>query len=185
MAKAYLHAKFHLDPSNYLATVHQCHRQDRQRSDSIGRTVLQTVAQKIICYLAMRRLEQRLTVTAISICRQQLVMSCLRSAAATASLSDRRLPAGWQKSAMWQIVMFVNTMHFCITVCNICHHHHSLHGCCSLGDWQGIWLVKSCSDSPYNFHLVDFLIKEWGTLGISAGYVIRCTFVYMHMHVLM
>jgi len=32
-----------------LATVHQRHRQtgqDRQRSDSIGRTVLQTVAQK-------------------------------------------------------------------------------------------------------------------------------------------
>ena len=57
MAKVepYLHAKFHLDPSNHLATVHQCHRQtgqtdiwaDRQRSDSIGRTVLQTVVQKL------------------------------------------------------------------------------------------------------------------------------------------
>jgi len=46
----YLHAKFHLDPSNRLATIHQRHRQDRQtdrqtdrpthrqRSDSIGRT---------------------------------------------------------------------------------------------------------------------------------------------------
>jgi len=52
-AEAYLHAKFHLDPSNPLATIHQRHRQDRltgqtdrQRSDSIGRTVLQTVAQK-------------------------------------------------------------------------------------------------------------------------------------------
>jgi len=46
-AEAYLHAKFHLDPSNRLATVHERHRQtDRQRSDSIGRTVLQTVAQK-------------------------------------------------------------------------------------------------------------------------------------------
>jgi len=51
-AEAYLHAKFHLDPSNRLATIHQRHRQDRtdktdrQRSDSIGRTVLQTVAQK-------------------------------------------------------------------------------------------------------------------------------------------
>jgi len=42
---AYLHAKFHLDPSNRLATVHQRHRQTgqtertgqthRQRSDSI------------------------------------------------------------------------------------------------------------------------------------------------------
>jgi len=45
-----LHAKFHLDPSNRLATVHEYHRQTdrtgqaRQRSDSIGRTVLQTVA---------------------------------------------------------------------------------------------------------------------------------------------
>jgi len=51
-AEAYLHAKFHLDPSNRLATIHQRHRQDRtgqtdrQLSDSIGQTVLQTVAQK-------------------------------------------------------------------------------------------------------------------------------------------
>jgi len=52
-AEAYLHAKFHLDPSNRLATVHERHRQerqtdrqDRQQSDSIGRTVLQTIAQK-------------------------------------------------------------------------------------------------------------------------------------------
>jgi len=48
-AEAYLHAKFHLDPSNRLATMHQRYRQDRQtgqRSDSIGQTVLQTVAQK-------------------------------------------------------------------------------------------------------------------------------------------
>ena len=55
-AEAYLLAEFHLDPSNRLATVHDRHRQDRQtgqtrqtdrqRSDSIGRTVLQTVAQK-------------------------------------------------------------------------------------------------------------------------------------------
>ena len=54
MAEAYLHAKFHLGPSNCLATVHERYRQrngtdrtDRQRSDSIGRTVLQTVAQKL------------------------------------------------------------------------------------------------------------------------------------------
>jgi len=48
-AEAYLQAKFHLDPSNRLATTHQRYKQtDRtgQRSDSIGRTVLQTVAQK-------------------------------------------------------------------------------------------------------------------------------------------
>jgi len=55
---AYLRAKFRLDPSNRLATIHR-HRQDRQqtdrqtdrqtgqRSDSIGRTVLETVAQKL------------------------------------------------------------------------------------------------------------------------------------------
>jgi len=50
-AEAYLHTKFHLDPSNRLATVHQRYRQtDRQtgqRSDSIERTVLQTVVQKV------------------------------------------------------------------------------------------------------------------------------------------
>jgi len=39
-AEAYLHARFHLDPSNPLTTVHQRHRQDRQRFHSIGRTVL-------------------------------------------------------------------------------------------------------------------------------------------------
>ena len=61
--EAYLRAKFHLDQSNRLATVHQRHRQDRQADsqtdrqrdrqtdigiayDSIGRTVLQTVVQK-------------------------------------------------------------------------------------------------------------------------------------------
>ena len=44
-AEAYLHAKFHHDPSNHLATIHQHYRQDRQRTDSIGRTVLQRVAQ--------------------------------------------------------------------------------------------------------------------------------------------
>jgi len=54
MIEAYLRAKFHLDPSNRLVTVHQRHKQtgvdrqyrrDRQRPGSIGRTVLQTVAQ--------------------------------------------------------------------------------------------------------------------------------------------
>ena len=52
-AEIYPPAKFRLDPSNHLATVHQLtdrtdrqDRQDRQRSDSIGRTVLQTVAAK-------------------------------------------------------------------------------------------------------------------------------------------
>ena len=49
--EAYLRANFYPDPSNRLVTIHQCHRQtdrtDRQRTDSIRRTVLQTVAQKI------------------------------------------------------------------------------------------------------------------------------------------
>jgi len=43
-----------IDTSNRLATIHQRYRQtdrqrgqDRQRSDSIGRTVLQTVAPKL------------------------------------------------------------------------------------------------------------------------------------------
>jgi len=53
-AEAYLRAKFHLDPSNrfghntQMSQTGQTHRErqtDRQRSDSIGRTVLQTVAQ--------------------------------------------------------------------------------------------------------------------------------------------
>jgi len=51
-AEAYLHAKFHLDPSNPLATIHQHYRQTdrtvKQRSDRIGRTVLQTVAQNVL-----------------------------------------------------------------------------------------------------------------------------------------
>ena len=58
--KAHLRAKFHLDPSNRLATVHQCYRQTGQtgqtgqRSDGKGRTVLQTVAQQKlhVSYLA-------------------------------------------------------------------------------------------------------------------------------------
>ena len=46
-------SKFHLDPSNCLATIYERHRQtghdrqDRQRSDGIGRTILQTVAQSV------------------------------------------------------------------------------------------------------------------------------------------
>ena len=47
-AEAYLHAKFHLDPSKRLAIIHQRYRQTGQRTDSTGRTVLQTVAQKEI-----------------------------------------------------------------------------------------------------------------------------------------
>jgi len=47
VAGAYLHAKFHLDASNRLATVHECQRQTGQQSNSIGRTVLQTVTQKL------------------------------------------------------------------------------------------------------------------------------------------
>ena len=35
-AEAYLHAKFHLDPSNRLATVHERHRQDRRDNGPIA-----------------------------------------------------------------------------------------------------------------------------------------------------
>jgi len=51
-AEAYLHAKFYLDPSNRLATIHHHRQTDRQTgqtdNDLIaqGKTVLQTVAQK-------------------------------------------------------------------------------------------------------------------------------------------
>jgi len=52
------HSRFHLDASNRLDTIHQLQtgqdrtdrqtdRHDRQRSDIIGQTILQTVAQKI------------------------------------------------------------------------------------------------------------------------------------------
>jgi len=37
-AEAYLHAKFHLDPSNRLATVHERHRTDRTAQDRTGQT---------------------------------------------------------------------------------------------------------------------------------------------------
>ena len=49
-AEAYPHIKWHPNPSNRLATIHQSYRQDRQTdrrwSDSAGRTVSQTVAHK-------------------------------------------------------------------------------------------------------------------------------------------
>jgi len=57
-AEAYLHAKFHLDSSNHLAVLAQYTnitdslRQTGQRSDSIGQTVLQMVAEKhLVCIL--------------------------------------------------------------------------------------------------------------------------------------
>jgi len=37
-AEAYLHAKFHLDPSNRLATVHERYRQTDRQTDRTGRT---------------------------------------------------------------------------------------------------------------------------------------------------
>jgi len=56
-AEAYLVAKFHLDPSNRLATIHQRHRQTgqtgRRSNSTAGRTVLQTVAPK---HLKMRKI---------------------------------------------------------------------------------------------------------------------------------
>jgi len=58
-AEACLYTKWHPNPSNCLATIHERHRetdslrQDRQRSNSIGRTVSQTVAQKLIALAAI------------------------------------------------------------------------------------------------------------------------------------
>jgi len=40
--------KWHPNPSNRLATIQKRRRQDRQRSDSVGRIVLQPVAQKLL-----------------------------------------------------------------------------------------------------------------------------------------
>jgi len=52
-AEVYLYTKWHLDPSNRLATVHHRHtqtdrteRQYRHQYDGIGRTILETVAEK-------------------------------------------------------------------------------------------------------------------------------------------
>jgi len=51
-AEAYLHAKFHLDPSNRLATVYQRYRQDRQidrqRTHSIGEPFYKWSPKKLI-----------------------------------------------------------------------------------------------------------------------------------------
>jgi len=62
-AVAYLLANFHLDPCNHLATIHQRHREtdrqdrwDRQWSDIIGRTVLQTVAQETRVRVKMQKM---------------------------------------------------------------------------------------------------------------------------------
>jgi len=41
-AKAYLRAKWHLDPPNRLTTINQRYRQTEQQSRSIGRTVTST-----------------------------------------------------------------------------------------------------------------------------------------------
>ena len=54
-AEAYLHAKFHLDPSNRLATMHERHGQtDRQRTDSIGRSVLQRSPKNVYEWICMK-----------------------------------------------------------------------------------------------------------------------------------
>jgi len=64
-AEAYLRAKFHLDPSSRLATdtnVTDRQQIDIQLTDSIGRTVLQTVAPKwfiSLIYVPKFPLEER------------------------------------------------------------------------------------------------------------------------------
>ena len=77
LCRAYLRAKWHLDPSKRLATIHQRHRQDRQdrqRSDSIGRTVLQTVAQKTSSSVVCGHLERvcQLFLATFSACDSEL-----------------------------------------------------------------------------------------------------------------
>ena len=57
-AEAYLHAKFYLDPSNCLATIHQRYKQDGQ---DIGRTVFgQPFVQDLSSSLDVGRKEGRL-----------------------------------------------------------------------------------------------------------------------------
>jgi len=85
-AEIYQHAKFRLDLCNRLATVHQRHRQDRQtdrteqvkqRSDSIERTVLQTVTQKVIplaCKLLIRNLPKFLATTVDGTARHSILV---------------------------------------------------------------------------------------------------------------
>jgi len=51
-AEAYLYVKFHFDTFNRLAAVHERYRQTGERYDSIGRTVLQMVAQKLLDFNA-------------------------------------------------------------------------------------------------------------------------------------
>jgi len=68
--EAYLHAKFHLDSSNRLATMHQRHRQtdvqthgqDNGHSDSIRRTVLQMVAHKYTLFSTVLSLSSNVDV---------------------------------------------------------------------------------------------------------------------------
>jgi len=43
MAEAYLHAEFHLDPSNRLATIHACYRRETDRQ-----TDIMTIAERCI-----------------------------------------------------------------------------------------------------------------------------------------
>jgi len=79
-AEAYLRAKFHLDPSNHLATVHESYRQDRQRSDSIGRTVLQTVAQKSNFVQMWKKTQTNCILIASAIHPQILIFSVFKIA---------------------------------------------------------------------------------------------------------
>jgi len=106
--EAYLHAKFHLDQPSRLASIHQGHRQtfrieqtDRQRSDSIGGTVSQTVAEKrfALCYRTVACLSPCLSVTLvycgqtvgwINICH--LIGTEVASALATLCQMETQLP---------------------------------------------------------------------------------------------
>jgi len=53
--------RWHLDPPKRLATIHQRYKTDRQQSDRIGRTILQTVAQKSAKFRVWDKLQERIT----------------------------------------------------------------------------------------------------------------------------
>ena len=81
-AEAYLHAKFHLDPFNRLATIHQRYRQtgqtdsqtDRQRSDGIWVNRF-TNAQKALQLKIIRRPLTMNSAAIVAIC----LLSCISS----------------------------------------------------------------------------------------------------------
>jgi len=97
---------FHLDPSHRLATVHQRHRQtsrtDRQ-TDSIGRTVSQTVAQKqVVGVILTKRPHRRSTWTVQSY-----------SSGGATNVHDRLTHAPWAHPSQYPKQRLDRFSHFC------------------------------------------------------------------------